>query len=379
MIKKILLILLSISLCSSAFAKKKEKEFEFNTKKFKKQNTKVLKKLWSKSLKNGKPSKRYYPESSNPTLENDIIYVGTHGKVFYAVSTSTGKIIWEYKNDEPIASTASTNTQNVFFTDLGGHIICLNKQSGSLVWKNYFGDELLGRPLVDKNSLYLLKGEREIISVSTSSGQIKWNKSIQTYIRDITMNGHASFIKDQNSLYLGLADGRLYRLNASNGNTMWVKNLTMPLRIFKDIDATVVVNGDSLYVGGYFGAFYRIKKSNGSITWLSEVATGFPPLILDDLVVLSDINGTIYGIDKQDGKQLWFNELESGVLSAPAEYDNKIFVSTFKKDAYLINPDTGYQIQKISLGQGAITQPISANKKLYVLTNDAKLMALGAY
>ncbi|MBF0104358.1 MAG: PQQ-binding-like beta-propeller repeat protein [Deltaproteobacteria bacterium] len=376
MIKKIVCIMIMLAISFSAMAKKKEKDFYFSNKKFKPQNISLLKKAWSRGLKAGSPGKRYYPETSNPVEENGIIYVGTHANLFYALNSSTGKNLWVYKNDEPISSTAALSSDRVVFTDLGGWVISLDKATGLLNWKQDLNYEMLGRPLVVNNRVYLLHGEREVIALSADDGHIVWNSTLPAYVQQMTMRGHSSMIPDQNSLYVGLANGRLCRLSLNDGSIVWEKNLAIPLRVFKDIDSPVVMDGDSLYVGGYFGAVYRVNKQTGAVIWSSEVATGTSPLVLDNVVVVSDTNGAVHGLDKSDGQQIWFNELEGGVLSAPVLFDAKVFVTTFEKNAYLLDTENGYQIQKINLGGGSLNTPRVAGESVYLLTNDARLVAL---
>lgn len=364
---------------SSVSAKKKPEQssFTFEEKtKFKPQNLKILKRVWSQGLKSGGSKKRYYPEDSDPTVMDGMIYVGTHGAMFYALSESDGKIRWKYKHDEPIASSAAVDVDKVVFADLGGKVVCLDRTSGALVWSQQFDGEMLGRPLIVGSSIYLLKGEQEVISLSVTDGHMQWNKLIRTYIKDITMRGHSSMVADGGALYLGLADGHLYKLNSQTGAILWDKNLTVPLRTFKDIDGAVVISGDSLYVGGYFGAVYRLNKSSGQVIWSNDAATGGSVAVIDDVVVASDINGSLVGIDRNTGKQLWFNELNGEVLSEPVEIDGRVFVSTYKSNAYLIDPENGNQVQKISLGDGSINNPVVSGDQVHVLTNGAQIVSL---
>lgn len=365
-----------------ALAKKKAKDTELSTftfenqAKFKPQNIKVLKKIWSAGLKSGSSKKRYYPEDSDPVVMDGTIYIGTHGQMFYAVSESDGKILWKFKNDEPIASSAAVTSDRVFFADLGGKLICLDRSSGTLIWSQQFDGEMLGQPLLAGNSLYVLKGEQEILSLSQTDGHMQWNKFIRTYIKSITMRGHATMVSDGSSLFVGLADGHLYRLDFNSGNILWDKNLNVPLRTFKDIDGAVVLDGDSLFVGGYFGAVYRLNKSTGQVIWSSDVATASSILLVSDVVVVSDVNGALVGINRQSGKQMWSNELNEQVLSEPVQIDGKVFVASYKSSAFLVDPANGAQIQKIAIGDGSINAPAVSGDRIYLLSNGASLVAL---
>lgn len=375
--KNFALVVLCLVLIAPQSWAKKNDEFTLAEKKYKPKNEKILKRLWSKGLKSGGPKKRYYPETSNVTLHGGMIYVGTHGGVFYAVNQADGKVAWEYKNEEPISSTASVSGGRVFFTDLGGRVICLDQNNGTLMWSQQMNQEMLGRPLVTQGKVFLLKGEQELVALSETDGHVIWNRFIRTYIKKITMRGHSSMVADGGSVYVGLADGHLYKVAMKDGRIQWDKNLNIPLRTFKDIDAQVVIDGDSLFVGGYFGMVYRLKKSNGAIVWASEVPTGLPVLVTANTVVVSDTDGSVVGIDKDSGRQQWTFQTERNILSAPVAYGDRVFVTSFRSEAYLLDLQTGRQIQKMSIGEGAISQPLVDQSQIYTLTNGAKVLALG--
>ena len=190
------------------------------------------------------------------------------------------------------------------------------------------------------------------------------------------MQGHADIVVDGSRLLLGLADGGLYALNASTGDVLWNQNLSIPLATFKDIDSALVTDADSLFVGGYFGKLYRLDRQNGRIVWSVAVPTGVSPLVIGGAVVVSDQgDGSLNGYDRTTGRKLWSNELNGSVLSAPVAYSDKIYVSSNDGEGFLLDPESGAQLQKIPLSSGSITSPLSDADWLYVLTNGAKLLA----
>lgn len=375
--KPFVLFILCLLLAFPAFAKKGGFSLA-ETKKFKPKSLKILKKSWSCKLKAGKPKKHHWPEYNQPALQDQTIYVGTHGGIFYAIAAANGKILWKYNNKNSIASPPAFSSGKIYFADLDGQLTCLNQSDGALLWQNQLGREILGKPLLFENSLYILRGEQEVLSLSPDNGQIRWHQFIRTFVKDITMYGHANLVADASGLYAGLADGHLYKIKHSNGGILWEKNLALPLKIFKDIDAAVVLDGNSVYVGGYFGAVYRLRKENGSQVWSQDVATGVPVLVTGDFVVVADPNGALYSLNKETGMQMWFNEMADSVLSEPVLFGNKIFVTSFDQKAFLVDPQNGLPVQKLSVGSGSLNRAIVSGTSLYLLTNDATLMAFKA-
>lgn len=369
----VFLFVILLTLSASALAKK---SFTLSGKKYKPKSEKILRIKWQRGLKAGSPKKRYYPESGAPTVQDGIVFVGTHGKVFYALNQSDGKILWKFKNDEPIATTPTATSGKVIFSDLGGRVIALSTADGALLWQQGFNREILGKPLVLDGKVYLIKGERDILALSLADGHVVWTKTIKTFVRNFTMHGHADIVADGQKLYFGLADGQLYALNAANGSVLWSKNLTVPLKKFKDIDAKVVIEGNSLFIGGYTTGFYRLNKFNGAVLWRADVNTAGGAVVLKDRVVVSDTEGRLVGLDKASGRQLWFNELNDSIISQPVLFQDKIFVASYDQDGFVVDPQNGNELQRLGLKQGSLNTPVRDGGDIFVFTSEARLLNL---
>lgn len=357
-------------------AQAKKTDFSLSKKKYRPANQKILKQAWSLTLKSGRPARRYDPESSTPVFEDGVIYVGTQGQRFYAINATTGKKIWQYKHDEPIAATAVLGGGRVYFTDLGGRVLALNMSDGSLAWSQDFDQEMLGRPVLVDGKLILVKGEQEVLALSQESGGVIWHQFIRSYIKDITVRGHADLVADGDRVYLGLADGSVYALGTGNGSVLWNKHLAVPLTTFKDIDGALTLSGDSLFVSGYFGKLYRLKKSSGQILWSASVASGVAPLVTEGLVIVSDhADGSLNAYDREKGHKLWSNELNGSVLSAPVFFADRVFVAGDDGVAFLLKLDNGSWLQRLGIGEGSINLPLATESALYVLSSNGKLIS----
>jgi outer membrane protein assembly factor BamB len=376
--RRILIIILAVffTLPSGPALAKQDDVGLRSHRKFKPRQEKILTKAWSRPLKSGGSKRRFFPEMAAPVAGEGSIFVGTHGKVFYAVDGVTGKTVWQYKNEEPIAGMAGQAAGKVVFADLGGHLVCLNAADGTLAWSRVLGHEMLGQPLILGRSVAILVGEQEVVSVSLEDGHTLWGREVSTFIKRMTMRGHSSLVAEAGRLYVGLADGHLYGLNAATGDIVWDRDLSIPLRSFKDIDANVVVAGDSLYVAGYFGAVYRLDKHSGRVIWQADVTSGVTPLVLDDRVVVADVEDTLIGLDKKTGRVQWSNELNGSVLSAPVAYQGRIFVSSYDGAAFLVETATGDQVQEIPLSSGSVNAPLVTADAVILLTSKASLIAL---
>lgn len=376
--KTVFIVTVSFFIFTQSVSAKKSKPFTFEdreiAKKEKIKNQKILVSKWNASLKEGSPKKRYYPETSSPVYKDGVIYIGTQGKVFYAIEVEKGKVLWRFKHDAGIAGKAALGEAAVYFSDLNGRVVALD-YAGERLWMQSLQKDLQGQPFYQDGYLYLLSGENEVTCLQAASGEVVWQTRISTYIQPLTVRGQGQIVWQKGSLFAALADGRVYGLHPKTGKVQWQKNFSPPLKTFKDIDATLQFTDDAFFVGGYFGVVHKVKTHSRAIDWTVEVGTGVTPLVLQDQLVLADLRGGLNGYDLDQGKLLWSNELNGSVLSAPVDLGPYVFVASYEGEAFVLSKDAGDVLQTLGIGDGSLNEPLVVGSDVFVLTNTGQLKA----
>jgi outer membrane protein assembly factor BamB len=77
----------------------------------------------------------------------DLVYAPNSDYHLYAVSLTSGKLLWSFNADQSLWSTPATDGTNIYFGSIGGMFYALNAQSGSLVWETDMGNAVLGSPV----------------------------------------------------------------------------------------------------------------------------------------------------------------------------------------------------------------------------------------
>lgn len=106
-------------------------------------------------------------------------------------------------------------------------------------------------------------------------------------------------------------------------------------------------------------------------------------IVSDELVVLGDMDGTVYGLDAIDGREHWRTELNvPSVFAAPAISDGTVFVSGFddlnrtESTTYALDPSTGDVQWARDFGQGGRTAVATDGERVYIPTYDGVCHAL---
>jgi outer membrane protein assembly factor BamB len=82
-------------------------------------------------------------------------------------------------------------------------------------------------------------------------------------------------------------------------------------------------------------------------------------------------------ISKRDGKIQWTMKLpSSGAWSGPVLAGNALWVVSSKGLLVAVDPVAGRELGQQNIGSGSYIAPIVAGGRMYLLTDDAKLIAL---
>ena len=339
-----------------------------------KHNKQIARILWDRQLKVGKKNK-FFPEGATPLIDGGRIYIGTNAGIFYCLDRAKGKNIWSFDSGGPVGAGAATDGKQVFFGNGKGMVTALDAQTGKKVWDAFVGGEILAEPVLSNDDLFVVTTSREIYSLDKQTGKEQWSTFIKGFENKITMRGHAPLALVGNRLYAAFADGQVVSLSASNGSVGWSEDLSNPDRVFKDIDAGLLLDGADLYAVGYFGTLARLRKDSGSVVWKKEISSGVTPSQDDDKIFVTSTDGVVLALRKDTGTRQWETALSSGLLSAPFLKNGVLLVGAEKNRLYLLDKETGKVLQKIPAG-AFIGNAGSDDSTIYFLTSGGKLTAL---
>jgi outer membrane protein assembly factor BamB len=236
------------------------------------------------------------------------LYVGGITEV-YALSATTGRIIWTYHvltglNSGPVAS-----GNYVYVTDLSGDVIALNARTGKEAWLRGLGaDVKLGSPTFSDGSLYVASGdvttEGILYAIDASDGSIRW--SVSAYPA-----GSPLAVGD--TVYVGGDEVRAF--NAANGRARW----SAPEM---DTETDPVACNGMLLIGTDDGVVQGFDPVTGKL----RISYSLPEEdfdLLDDVtcddgtVYAEGDEGDVYGFRISDGKLEWSYSSDDSDLDGP--------------------------------------------------------------
>jgi len=240
---------------------------------------------------------------------------------------------WKFKAKSAIYSSATTDSQNVYFGCSDSIFYALNKLSGEEAWRYQTLGSIKSKPCIFKDLIIFNNTEGKIFALNKDSGKLVWlykTKGEKRY--DMWDYYLSSPVTHNGQVFIGSGDSCIYSLNATTGNLNW-KFKTLGI-----VHASAVINGNSLFIGGFDGYFYALNCQTGKLIWKFDTVGDryFPKgevqtaaAIYKNTVIFGSRDYNIYSLDINTGNGVWnMKERGSWVIATPFVHDENIYLGT---------------------------------------------------
>jgi len=95
-----------------------------------------------------------------------------------------------------------------------------------------------------------------------------------------------------------------------------------------------------------------------------------------DTIYATDIEGTVYALDKTTGKRKWRVKLDEPVSAGVSVYGNRLFVGTYNAEVIALNTEDGSKVWRATVSSEVLSNPNGNGRVVAVQTFDGKLTAL---
>jgi outer membrane protein assembly factor BamB len=314
----------------------------------------------------------------------------------------------------------------VFTLDAAGNISAFSSSGGSRIWKASVTPEhesskegFGGGLALDGGRLYATTGYGTVVALDAGSGAVQWTKSMGKPIRNspTAAGGKIYFVSTENTLHaLNAADGEelwkarglpqtatllsnaspavangivvapfpagdIVAFQAGGGKMSWSDSLTRTsdtsaAGILGD-PARPVIDRDVVFAVSHGGRMIATSASSGARVWTRNVASTQMPWVAGDTVFVVDVSGKLMALGRSDGQVRWVSELPASARwSGPVLAGNRVWV--ISGEGLLVGADarTGQLGNQIDLDTDVFVTPVVAGGRMYILSDDADLIAL---
>jgi outer membrane protein assembly factor BamB len=270
-----------------------------------------------------------------------------------------------------------------------GNVIALDAENGQELWKVETTVPVRSAPLVVDGRVYVVTQENQTQALDATDGHQLWDH--HGTVESAGVLSSASVAVSGDTVVVPYSSGELFALRAQNGTPAWNDTLTRTgnvtsLTIINDIAGRPVIDRNLVFAISHSGTLAAINFRSGSRAWTRNIAGIQTPLVAGEYVFVVSTDGQVVCLNRADGRVRWTAELPSFedlkgkrgpiVWTGPLLVSNFLVLVSSNGRAELLSPYNGQKLGETDIPEGTFIPPVMADGIMYVLTNDAQLVAL---
>ncbi|WP_300378385.1 PQQ-binding-like beta-propeller repeat protein [Henriciella sp.] len=348
------------------------------------------------SIDAGKGSTRKSALTTPPVASETVIYVIDSRQTVRAFDINTGDRLWQRKLDSGnsrdeigVGSGIALSDNKLIVASGFGFVAALDPSNGGELWRTDMEAPMTGSPTIKDGRAYVSSNNNEVFALNVETGQVIW--SDQAIAESARVLGSPSSAAIEDIVITPYSSGEIIAYLAANGRRLWNEALSRPGRFtpissINDIASRPVIGGGLVFAANQSGVMAAIDGRSGNRVWVQPVGSTSAPALAGNYIFVSGTDGRIAAIQANTGKVFWVAELrryekqekKKGRISyaGPLVASNQVIVVNSLGGLISLSPQTGERIGSLELKDPVYLEPISVGDKVFVLTDNARLIAI---
>lgn len=315
-----------------------------------------------------------------PAVADGRVYAAAVEGGVHAFDLQTGNRIWNYESELRLSGGPGVGESVVAIGSLDGDVIALDAATGAEKWTAKVSNEVIAAPAVGMGMVFVRSNDGRVTALDAATGERRWfwNHEVPT----LSVRGNDAPVLGPGYLFVGNDDGTVSALAAQDGRPLWEQAIAQQegrteLDRMADVDGTPVLEGTSLFATSFKGQTMAIDAPSGQPMWLSDNGGPGQVAAAPSVVVVTEPNGTVFGLDKASGSALWQQPaLARRSLTAPAIHGDYVVVGDYDGYLHWLDLDNGEFVARIRAGGEALrATPVVADGILIVQDVEGGLSA----
>ena len=329
--------------------------------------------------------------SDGQLIPRPVVYKGrvytldTEG-VVTSFSASSGSVGFKVRltpeteeKDEGYGGGLAIDSGRLYVATGYGTIVALDPASGKALWTKAIGVPIRTSPTASGGKVFVVTTQGRLYALSGSDGEEIWT---QRGLPDRTsILSNISPAVAGKTLVVPYSSGEITAYDLETGSPVWQDSLATAksgssLRSMTTPGRPAIANG-IVYAVGNSGRMIATAKKDGERLWSKTIASTQTPWPAGNMVYIVDRSGRAVALNSKDGSVVWVKQLAQGERwLGPILAGSRLWFASNKGRIAGLNPKTGKIVAQRELGYRIHIAPIVANGHMYILTDNAKLVAL---
>jgi outer membrane protein assembly factor BamB len=352
-----------------------------------------IKEAWRASIGDGDSSSARL--LSDPVVFDNRVYAMDASSTVRAFDAKTGKELWhvdvkpEKERGRGFGGGVAYAEGKVFVTTGYAQVVALDAETGKEIWRQNVAAPMRGAPTVADGRVFAITVDNQLEVLSTADGRRLWTHNGTPETAGLLV-GTSPAVEGE-VVVVPYSSGELFALRIENGRPLWSDNLATArplgaLATLADIRGLPVVDRGRVFAASHSGRMVSIDLRSGDRVWDQELASVYTPWVAGDFVYVLSEDGILLCLLRQDGRVRWAHELprfenpekrrDPIRWAGPVLAGDRLLVLASNGKGEAISPYTGEPIGKLEFPDGVYVSPAVAASTLYVVTDEADLIAM---
>lgn len=339
--------------------------------------------IWTADAGTGSSSKGRL--SALPLVADGKVFTLDAGGDVSAFAATSGQRLWtasvtpeNEKSNEGFGGGIALDGGQLYATTGYGTVVAINPGNGAIIWTKRTGEPIRSSPTAAGGKIYFVSTDSVLHCLSATDGAEVW--TARGLPQPATLLSNVSPAVGKGLVIVPFAAGDIVAYQM-DGQRAWNELLsresdTSGAGVLAD-PARPVVDQGVVFAVSHGGKMIASTEATGERLWTRTLASTQMPWIAGDTVYVVEVTGKLLALSRADGKIRWMVDLPaSGRWSGPVLAGGKVW--SVSADGLLVAADarTGTLSSQVDLGTEVYVSPIVADGRMYILSDNARLIAL---
>jgi outer membrane protein assembly factor BamB len=348
---------------------------------------------WRSSVGAGTDTRRSLVAA--PVVQDGKVYVIDADQRVSAWEAATGQRIWTRqlspvgkRDNHAVGGGLAVAGDRLIVPSGFGYVAALSISDGSELWLRRTESPMSGSPAILGARAYVTSTNNEIYALDTATGEIVWTD--QAIAESARVLSSPSPAVTNDILVAPYSSGELIAYLPANGRRLWTDTLTSsgvytPMSAINDIAGRPSVQDGVVYAASHSGLLTATDARSGTRMWAQQIGSRIGPVVGGDYIFIVDSNGQVACLSRVDGGVVWVrslpefrksNKRERIVWTGPLLASNRLVLVSSAGELLALSPQTGETLAELRIGKPVYVEPIAADGRIFVLTDDAQLISI---
>jgi outer membrane protein assembly factor BamB len=278
-------------------------------------------------------------------------------------------------------------------------VLQLDARTGAIGWRARTSESIHGAPTVAGGRVLVVALDNTLLTFDAATGAPSW--TYQALSESARILSASSPAVSGDTVVAAFGSGELVALRTANGNDLWNEALsrasrTSALSEIRDIPGRPVIYQGDVFAVSHSGVFAATDLRTGQARWTLPVVGVTTPLAAGDVVYAVSKDGVVICAARENGQIYWTRNLNEAfkskkkgglfgvggqkqvrpVWSGPLLSNDRLLIVGQTGEMAVLNAKTGEIEKRIDLKGPSITSPIAMGDTVYVVTQEAALIAI---